>query len=720
LPIELGFLNRSFHDAQFPWLPTPEASVTMSHNWLGGWEMAEGDGDEKASASTPTVFVSYASQDVAVANTIVEALERRGVRCWIAPRDVTPGASYAGQIIHAIDAAKASVLILSQDAASSPHVLREVERSASKRHPIVSLRIDQTPLPADFEYFLNASHWLDASPGDIGRALPKLVAAVQAALNAPAAVPAGAPTSHTPAPAVSGRSSNRTAILVASVIGLGLVAFAVDRLWLSSHRAAATPASAVAVSAPIPGPAAPIPGPAAPTIPEKSVAVLPFADTSEKKDQEYFSDGLSEELIDLLGRVPGLRVPARTSSFYFKGKQATLAEIAKALSVTHVLEGSVRKSGRQLRVTAELVRVADDSRIWSETFDRKLDDVFKVQDDIAGAVVKALKISLLARQEVYSTPTANSEAYTMYLKGKSTMRGGTEEDFIGAQSYFERTVAIDPGFAPGWAAVGDLRSDLYGSYRVPRRYQEVAPSAHAEVSRALELDPNLPEAHLALGRIAFMIDLDWDTATRELSRTLELAPGNAIAWRFRSYLAGTLGDAEQQRFFAERAIANDPLDYWNYFAAGLAGYTGGRLVEGEQSLRRAIELNDRAGVLHAFLARLLVTSGKPDQALDELKRETAPAWRALAKPLALDALGRRKEADEALAGAQALYADTYASQIALVYAARNDPENALKWLERSYRQHDSSPIFLRHDPLLRSLEGNPGYKAFLHKMKLPQ
>jgi TolB-like protein/tetratricopeptide (TPR) repeat protein len=675
--------------------------------------MAEGDGDEKASASTPTVFISYASRDVAVSNTIVEALERHGVKCWIAPRDVTPGASYAGQIIHAIDAAKASVLILSQHAASSPHVLREVERSASKRHPIVSLRIDQAPLPADFEYFLNTSHWLDTSLGDIGRALPKLVAAVQAALNVPAAVPAGAPTSHIPAPAASGRSPNRTAIVVASVIGLVLVAFAVDRLWLSSRRAAATPASAVAGSAPLPAPAAP-------TIPEKSVAVLPFADTSEKKDQEYFSDGLSEELIDLLGRVPGLRVPARTSSFYFKGKQATLAEIAKALSVTHVLEGSVRKSGQQLRITAELVRVADDTRIWSETFDRKLDDVFKVQDDIASAVVKALRISLLAGQEVYSTPTANSEAYTMYLKGKSTMSGGTEEDFIGAQSYFERTVAIDPAFAPGWAASGDLRSDLYGSYRVPRRYQEVASSAHAEVSRALELDPNLPEAHLALGRIAFMIDLDWDTATRELSRALELAPGNAVAWRFRSYLAANLGDTEQQRFFAERAIANDPLDYWNYFAAGLAGYTGGRLVEGEQSLRRAIELNGRAGVLHAFLARLLVASGKPDQALDELKRETAPAWRALAKPLALDALGRRKEADEALASAQALYAETYASQIALVYAARNDPENALKWLERSYRQHDSSPIFLRHDPLLKSLEGNPSYKAFLRKMKLPQ
>jgi TolB-like protein/tetratricopeptide (TPR) repeat protein len=460
--------------------------------------------------------------------------------------------------------------------------------------------------------------------------------------------------------------------------------------------------------------------PATAVISERSVAVLPFADTSEKKDQEYFSDGLSEELIDLLGRVPGLRVPARTSSFYFKGKQATLAEIAKALSVSHVLEGSVRKSGQQLRVTAELVRVADDTRIWSETFDRKLDDVFKVQDDIAGAVVKALKISLLAGQQVYSAPTTNSEAYASYLRGKAIMRGGTQEDFSQAQSYFERAVAIDPAFAPGWAALGDMRADLYGSFRVPRRYQEVAGSAHAEASRALALDPNLPDAHLALGRIAFLIDLDWDTATRELSRTVELAPGNATAWRFRSYLAGTLGDDAQQRSFAERAIASDPLDYWNYFAAAVAGYTGGRLAEGEQLFRRAFELNDRAGAVHAIFVRLLIANGKAGEALEEAKRETAPAWRALAEPLALDALGRRKEADELLAKAETLYGDAFASQIALIYAARNDPGNAIKWLERSYVQHDSTPLFLRHDPLLKSLNGNLAYQAYLRKMKLPQ
>jgi adenylate cyclase len=661
------------------------------------------------------VFLSYASEDAGMAERICEALHVAGIEVWFDQSELRGGDAWDQKIRQQIRDCALFVPIISAHTQARPEGYFRLEwklavdRShlmAAEKAFLVPVVVDATTEPeALVPTQFRDVQWTRIRTGEVPAAFVDRIAAL---LNQPVAPYVGSPERGVSRAPARRRPIVLTALLVTALVAL-VIAAAIRGGWLSQRP---VPKDAGTASAPV----ATTPS----AVSEKSVAVLPFADTSEKKDQEYFSDGLSEELIDLLGRVPGLRVPARTSSFYFKGKQATLAEIAKALSVTHVLEGSVRKSGQQLRITAELVRVADDTRIWSETFDRKLDDVFKVQDDIAGAVVKALKISLLAGQEVYSTPTANSEAYTMYLKGKSTMRGGTEEDFLGAQSYFERTVAIDPTFAPGWAASGDLRSDLYGSYRVPRRYQEVAPTAHAEVSRGLELDPNLPEAHLALGRIAFMIDLDWDTATRELSRTLELAPGNATAWRFRSYLAANLGDTEQQRFFAERAIANDPLDYWNYFAAGLAGYTGGRLVEGEQSLRRAIELNDRAGVLHAFLARLLVASGKPDQALDQVKRETAPAWRALAEPLALDALGRRKEADEALASAQALYADTYASQIALVYARRNDPENALKWLERSYRQHDSSPIFLRHDPMLKSLEGNPSYKALLHKMKLPQ
>ncbi len=415
--------------------------------------MAEGDGEERtagAAGATRAVFVSYASQDAAIATTVVEALERSGAACWIAPRDVTPGAFYADEIVHAIDAAKAIVLILSGNAADSQHVLREVERAASKRHAVISLRVDRTPLPAGLEYFLNTSQWLDASGGDIARSMSKLIAAVRIAIQAPVVTPEVAPTPRAPAPSSSAWSSKRTAIIVASLIGLAIGGFAVERLWVSNRGAA--PSSVPTAAVPVPAPA-----PAAPTIPEKSVAVLPFVDMSEKKDQEYFSDGLSEELIDMLTRIPDLRVPARTSSFYFKGKQVTIAEIAKALGVAHVLEGSVRESGDTVRVTAQLIRVDNGYHLGSQTYDRKLDDIFKVQDEIAGNVVSALKGSLADSGASKVTTPANSDAYTLYLQGRAINGiASNKQQFDRAAEYMRKAIKADPTFAKAWAWLANV------------------------------------------------------------------------------------------------------------------------------------------------------------------------------------------------------------------------------------------------------------------------
>jgi len=378
--------------------------------------VADRSAEQQPPDTPPTardVFVSYASQDAVVANAVVDALERSGVACWIAPRDVTPGTFYADEIVHAIDAAKASVLILSENAAASQHVLREVERAASKRHPVVSLRIDQAALPAGLEYFLNTSQWLDSSGGEVSRSIPRLIAAVRVAIRTPAVAPEAALIPRFHALSLPARSWKRTAaIIVASLSGLAIAGFAIDRLWLSSHRAAPTSAPTAAVPAPAPAPAAAV-------ITEKSVAVLPFIDMSEKKDQEYFSDGLSEELIDMLTRIPDLRVPARTSSFYFKGKPTTIADVAKALGVFYVLEGSVRKAAGTIRVTAQLIRADNGYHIWSETYDRKLDDVFKVQDEIGAAVVQKLKLSLASTSRVGYVGTQNVEAYNRYLQARS-------------------------------------------------------------------------------------------------------------------------------------------------------------------------------------------------------------------------------------------------------------------------------------------------------------
>jgi hypothetical protein len=241
--------------------------------------LAEGGAEQQligARPAAPDVFISYASQDNAAAVAMCEALERDGVTCWIAPRDVTPGAHYSGEIVHAIDTTKVIALILSQNAAASPHVLREVERATSRGHPVVALRIDQAPLPDELEYFLNISHWLDASAGDTARVLPKLVDAVRLAIQ----IPAVAPTRAAPTPSGPARSPNRTPVIVVSLIGLCVAGFAANRLWVSSRQA--EPTSALTSTG-----AARAPNPATAAIPEKSVAVLPFVDMSEKKDQEY-------------------------------------------------------------------------------------------------------------------------------------------------------------------------------------------------------------------------------------------------------------------------------------------------------------------------------------------------------------------------------------------------------------------------------------------------
>ena len=287
-------------------------------------------------ATGQDVFLSYASPDVSVANDICEALEREGIKCWISPRDVMPGEFYADAIVRAIDAAKVVVLVLSGSAATSPHVLCEVERATAKRHPVSALRIDAAPL-ASLEYFLNTSQWLDARKGAVAEALSSLVAAVRRHLDDSDATEPhaeGVLPDHSDNPA---SSILRTRWLVQSgvaILSLALGYFVVDRLWLSKPVTTEQPVAE----------AAPTIAPAAATIPEKSIAVLPFTDMSEKHDQEYLADGMAEEIINLLAQVPDLLVPGRTSSFYFKGKQTKIPDIAHELGVAHVLEG---RSGGQ-------------------------------------------------------------------------------------------------------------------------------------------------------------------------------------------------------------------------------------------------------------------------------------------------------------------------------------------------------------------------------------
>jgi TolB-like protein len=672
--------------------------------------MAKDGDDEKASGSTPSVFISYASLDGAIAETACEALEKAGVTCWIAPRDVTPGAFYGDEIVHAIDAAKAIVLILSQNAATSPHVLREVERATSKRHAVISLRIDKAPLPAGLEYFLNTSQWLDASSGDTVRALPKLVSAVQAAIQAPTVTPIGVPTAHAPAPAASARSGKRLALVVASVVSLALVGFAADRLWLSSHRAPATPATTPAASAPVPVTAAP-------TIPEKSVAVLPFVDMSEKKDQEYFADGMAEEIIDLLAKVRDLHVPARTSSFYFKGKSTKVPDIARELRVADVLEGSIRRSGNQIRVTAQLVRADNGYHLWSQTYDRDLQDVFKVQDEIANSVVQALQISLmngpLTRKE---GGTQNLEAYQLYLRAFNAYEQNTKESLETAREHAERAIKLDPDFALAWTALGWTTISLAQLRALP--ITDGFERARQLALHALQVSPELTDGYHLLGYIHRTYDWDWAAAQEAARRALALDPTNPYSLLLASQISATLGHWDDAERHVRAALVRDPLSTDIQWHLATTLYRAGRFADAEAAYRKLIELAPDYAWARGYLAKTLLAEGKPEAALAMAQQERDEANRLDTLPIVLQAAGRHAEAEEALKALATKYAHSDAYCLAMNYAYRNDHDVALQWLERAYKQKDGGFMEIVGEPLFKNLANDPRYKAFLHRMNL--
>jgi TolB-like protein len=665
-------------------------------------------------SGTHQVFISYASSDRAVADSVCTALERAGVTCWIAPRDVTPGEFYAESIVHAIDSATVVVLVLSQNGAVSQHVLREVERASSKRHPVVSFRIDLAPIPAALEYFLNTSQWLDVSATGVERALPKLVDAVQRGVahvsDLVATGHSGAtarPAARTdPDPTVVTKARQRPRLMLvalAAITAVALAYFAVDRFWLSKRSLDDQPSVAATAA-----------------IPDKSIAVLPFVDMSEKKDQEYMSDGIAEELLNLLSQVPELKVIARTSSFAFKGEKIEIAEIAKKLIVAHVVEGSVRKSGNKIRITAQLIRAADSAHLWSETYDRSLDDIFAVQDEIAGAIVQALQIRLtggtLSRRE---GGTQNLEAYQLYLRAMSALDQNTKASLDAAGEYLEQAIKLDPNYGRAWlglAAYVNWKTDngvLDPNVGYPRVRQLA--------QHALQLSPDLAaETHSWLQYVHQVWDWDWDAAEAEGRRALTIDPTSASVLKGAGILARTLGRWDESERYLLAALVRDPLDPYTVWNLGNTYYRAGRLAESESMYRKSLELAPDFGWARPYLAKTLLAQDKPEAALATLQQEVDKSNRLLFLPLVLQAAGRQAEADEALKAQIARWADTGAFFVALTYAYRGDHDLAMQWLERAYKQKDAVLVEIVGEPMFKSMAGDPRYKAFLRKMKLPE
>jgi TolB-like protein/Flp pilus assembly protein TadD len=684
--------------------------------------MAETGGEAKTSGGAPappdasagtSVFISYASQDAAVAGALVEALEQNGVKCWIAPRDVKAGAQYADAIVRAISGAKAVVLVLSESAAASSHVSREIERASSKKRPIIALRIDAAPLTPALEYFLSESQWVEGQTGSMEAAYAKLIDDIRdPARTAPRNTPAvpGEASAATKRAAHPKLRSNW--ILLAAGTVFVVAALLVYKFWISSHVAQEKP---VATTSLVPAAGAP----AQPTISEKSVAVLPFLDMSEKKDQEYFADGMAEEIIDLLAKVPDLRVPARTSSFYFRGKSTKVPDIARELGVAHILEGSIRRSGNQIRVTAQLVRADNGYHLWSETYDRDLHDIFKVQDDIANAVVQALQISLmggpLTRQQ---GGTQNLEAYLLYLRSDKENLAYSATALKEARKHTEQAIKLDPDFILAWTMLGWVNANLAQLRELPVRvgYER----ARQLGQHALQLSPDLTEAHLLLGYIHRTYDWDWAAAQSEARRGLALDPKHWYALELNGQVAASIGDWDGAERYFQQVLVNDPLNAQRHWDLGTTLYRAGRFAAAETEYRKLLELVPDYAWARGYLAKTLLAESKAEAALAMAEQEADEANRLDVLPIVLQAAGRQAEADEALKALATKYADSDAYYVAMNYAYRDDHDLALHWLERAYQQKDAGFVEIVGEPLFKNLANDPRYKAFLRKMKLPE
>jgi TolB-like protein/Tfp pilus assembly protein PilF len=636
------------------------------------------------------VFVSYASQDAAVANSIVENLEQHGLKCWIAPRDVKPGAQYADAIVRAINEAKAVVLVMSGSAVGSSHVAREVERAASKRKPIIPFRVDAAALNPELEYFLSNSQWIDVPKLGMAAALNKLAEAVgQGSASPSQAVPPGRR---------SGGVGKRVATGATAVIALCIAVALGVHFWMSNHGSA----KARAVSA----------------ITDKSIAVLPFVDMSEKKDQEYFADGLAEELLDLLAQVPDLKVAARSSSFYFKGSSVRVRNIGHDLGVAYVLEGGVRKAGDTVRVSVQLVRADSGYQVWAQSYERNVRDIFIVQDEISAAVVDAFKLRLGSPgPQIAERRTASPEAYDQYLRGKHLFELGDYDGLLAARDAYRRAIELDPNFGPAFAGLANVEYLTVKDFSDADQ-PDVIRQALDHADHAVALAPSLAEAYSERALLR-LNQYDWGGSRADLQKALALDPSDVKANRRMVLLQLSLGNVVAALPAQRHVVDLDPLDMNSLEILGMSYYFAGQGAEARRTFEKVRVFSPNFEGLSGNAGFSYLADGQPAAARRECEPhpdDTARACLAAAE----HALGHDERSQAILADLIEKHPRRASYVIAKAYGYSGNAALAFEWLNRAFSAQAKLLTDVKSEPAFRALHGDPRYKAFLKKMNLPE
>ena len=459
------------------------------------------------------------------------------------------------------------------------------------------------------------------------------------------------------------------------------------------------------------------------TVDQKSIAVLPFANMSADKENEYFSDGITEEILNALARTPGLRVAARTSAFSFKGKSESVQQIGEALKVGVLLEGSVRRADNQLRITAELVNVADGFQLWSDTFDRKAEDVFAIQSEVARRVQEVLKVKLLAGSgsNAIAAGTDNLEAYDLYLRARQFWNLRTGADVQHAVGLFQKATEKDPKFAAAYAGLASAYVVLSEYASLPVR--ETNPKARAAARRALELDGRLAEAHAVLAQCAES-DWDWATAEQEYQEALRLNPNHATSHHWYSLLLANREKFTEALAEIRKAQTLDPLSPVIQLVIGGTLYDLGRYDETLVEADKALKLSPDFPPAHKVQGWVFLVQNKSPKAIAEFEKvreKTGDTPYILGYlGLAYARAGQTNQARQILEKLKSIYASGGATSFAIahVHLGLGELDQAFAWLERTTESHDQDPRPWKHDPLLVEVVKDPRYPALLKKFGL--
>jgi TolB-like protein len=664
----------------------------------------------------PAVFLSYASQDAAAALQLCNALRQAGVEVWFDQSELRGGDAWDASIRRQIKACALFIPIISRHThmRDEGYFRLEWKLAIDRSHLMVADRPFLLPVVIDDtsdqdekvpDRFRDVQ-WTRL-PG--GQRAEAFVERVRRLLSPDPTTPnaTNVPSSASPTASASAASTRSTPAASRSFVpwivgGLLILVtgyFIVDRFVLPKHSVPAADAPAGA-SAHVEA------------ISDKSVAVLPFVDMSEKKDQEYFSDGLSEELIDLLTKVAGLRVPARTSSFSFKGKQTTVSDIAKALRVSHVLEGSVRKSGNRLRIVAQLIDARTDAHVWSQNYDRELTDVFAVQDEIAATVVAKLKVTLLGAPP--KAQKTDPRAYELYLQASHVFGLHRTGDSAKSIALVKQALAIDPDYSLAWLLLAASYIDEAQSMQRP--IDDGYRLAREAVDKAIAIDPNSAKVYARLAQIDMDYDRDLAGAARHIEQALALDPVSVAAANVASDLAVTLGRMDLAVAMARSVVDHDPINGGPYIALGSVQFYAGHLAESIASYRAALKLNPEIEAAHSTIGLALLLQGDAAQALVEIQREPSEAYRSISLPMAFHALRERAKSDAALGDLIQRHEKDSAYNIAEVLAFRREADRAFQWLEKAVAYRDPGLYSILTDPLFKPIHTDSRWPLFLSRI----